>query len=490
VGESARFSGGADIELDRVPLKYAGMDPWEIWVSESQERMTVAVAPADLDAFVRLSHRHAVESTVIGTYTASGRLHIRFNGRSCAYIDLNFLDKGFAQWRFKARWTTPQDRGLTEPVIGAPLRLNDLLLDMLSRPNICAKNWIARQYDHEVQGTSVVKPLVGAARDVNSDAAVIRPVLSSTRALAFSQALLPQYSAIDAYHMTACTIDEAVRRLIAVGADPDQIGGVDNFCWPSITPDPIANPDGPFKAAQLVRACKALADTCLAYGIPLLSGKDSMYVDGHLAGAYGETHKVSALETLQFSATGIVTDVDRCVTLDAKAAGDRVYVIGITGNELGASEYYELLGEVGCHVPMAAPAVFWPVYQCLHAAIDQQLAASVHGVYRGGLAVHLAMVAMAGRLGLTVDLAAAPTRDQLRDDALLFSESAGRFVVTVAGVHCPRFERLMAGMPVACVGKVTTKRRLVITRGAEGALIDLPVADLVNAWQRPFGGLR
>ena len=199
--------------------------------------------------------------------------------------------------------------GAHEPVLNAPVDFDRLLLDLLSRPNIASKEWITRQYDHEVQGTSVIKPLVGAERDMVSDASVIRPVLTSEKGLAFSQALLPFYSAIDAYHMTTCTIDEAVRRLVAVGAGLDHIGGVDNFCWPSIQYDPQKNPDGKFKAAQLVRSCRALRDMCLAYEIPLLSGKDSMYVDGHLTGRYGETHKVSALETLQFSATGIVQDV-------------------------------------------------------------------------------------------------------------------------------------------------------------------------------------
>jgi phosphoribosylformylglycinamidine (FGAM) synthase-like enzyme len=232
-------------------------------------------------------------------------------------------------------------------VLGVPDGLHVPDSGYAGRPNICSKEWVCRQYDHEVQGTSVIKPLVGAGRDVPSDAAVIRPVLTSQRGLVFSQALIPMYSAIDAYHMTACTIDEAVRRAIAVGGDPDHLGGVDNFCWPNIQYDPLKNPDGKHKAAQLVRSCRALKTMCLAYGIPLLSGKDSMYVDGHLPGRYGETHKVSALETLQFSVTGVIQDVGQCLTMDVKSPGDRVWVVGLTKNELGGSEYYEHLGHVG-----------------------------------------------------------------------------------------------------------------------------------------------
>ena len=489
VGESARFSGGCLVALDKVPLKYDGLDQWEIWVSESQERMTVAVAPEDLDVFMALSANHAVESTVIGEYTDSGKLHITWEGQTCAYVDMDLLTRGFPQWQFDAVWTPPEVRGLTEPVLGPPADLAGVLKALLARPNICSKEWISRQYDHEVQGTSVIKPLVGRDRDMASDGSVIRPVLASMRGLAFSQALLPQYSAIDAYQMVACTIDEAVRRLLAVGAGLDEIGGVDNFCWPSIQYDPAANPDGQFKAAQLVRACKALAQTCKAYGIPLLSGKDSMYVDGHLVGPYGETRKVSGPETMMFSATGMVNDVNLCTTLDAKAAGDGVYVIGTTANELGASEYYEMLGYVGCNVPRVDPEAFLPVYRALAAAVARGLAASVHGIYRGGLGVHLAMTAMGGGLGMAVDLGKIPAQEPLRDDTALFSESAGRFVVTVAPDCRDAFEALFDGLACGRVGEVTDDGHLTV-RGTSGeTVMAAAVTELKAQWQAPFGDL-
>lgn len=490
VGETALYSNGCEIELEKVPLKYAGLDQWEIWVSESQERMTVAVAPEHVERFLALSVRHGVESTVIGRYTDTGKLHITYDGKPCAYVDLDLLTAGFPQWVFEAEWRSPAARGLSEPVLGPPGDQNQLLLDMLARPNICSKEWICRQYDHEVQGTSVIKPLVGVGRDVNSDAAVLRPVLGSERGLAFSQALLPFYSRIDAYHMTACTIDEAVRRLIAVGGDPDHIGGVDNFCWPTIQYDPKNNPDGRFKAAQLVRSCQALRDVCLAYEIPLLSGKDSMYVDGHLPGRYDETHKVSALESLQFSATSVIADITRCVTLDPKMDGDRVYVIGETRNELGASEFYDLLGYVGCRVPQVWTERFMPRYRALAQAIAQGLVASAHGIYRGGLAVHLAMKAMAGELGMAVDLARIPAADDAgRDDVLLYAESAGRFIVTVNPLHAESFEALFQALPLACIGHTVAEPRLTVQGLSGKTVIDLSVADLKEAWRKPFGDL-
>jgi phosphoribosylformylglycinamidine synthase len=489
VGESARFSHGAEVALEKVPLKYDGLDQWEIWVSESQERMTVAIRPQDRERFMTLSRKHAVESTEIGRYTDTGKLHITYNGQTCAYVDMDFLQSGFPQWEFEAEWSSPQRRGLFEPVLKCPTDLNRLLLDLLERPNICSAEWIVRQYDHEVQGTSVVKPLTGAERDVTSDAAVLRPILGSMRGLAFAQALLPMYSTIDAYAMVAGSIDEAVRRVLSVGGDFEHIGGVDNFCWPNIQFHPESNPDGKFKAAQLVRACWALRDVCRAYRIPLLSGKDSMYVDGHLTGRYGETHKVSALETMQFSTISVVPDISRCVSLDSKMAGDLVYAVGLTRNELGGSEYYAHLGYVGLNVPQVRTAEFVPLYRAMNRVVEKGGVASVHGVYRGGLGIHLAMVAMGGNLGLQVDARRIPAEGANRNDTLLFSESAGRFIVTVDPRRRSEFESAFEGLPCACIGSVTAEPVLRVAGLNGEALISLAVSDLKAAWKRPFGHL-
>ena len=489
VGESARFSNGCEIELEKVPLKYEGLDQWEIWISESQERMTVAIRPEDSERFFELSKKHAVESTVIGRYTDSGKLHITYDGRTCAYVDMDLLQSGFPQWEFDAEWEAPERRGLSEPVLNPPRNYSLLLKDLLARPNLSSTEWIARQYDHEVQGTSVIKPLVGADRDVNSDAAVIRPVLHSTRGLAFSQALLPTYSAIDAYHMAACSIDEAVRRLVAVGAGLDHVGGVDNLCWHNVQYHPAENPDGKFKAAQLVRACWALRDLCQAYEIPLLSGKDSMYVDGYLAGAYGETHKVSALETLQFAAISVIDDVTRCVSMDSKIPGDLIYILGITANHLGGSEYYAHLGYLGLNVPQVLAEPFLKIYRALHNAITEGTVASAHGIYRGGLGIHLAMVAMGGNMGMDVRLDQVPVEGIDRDDTILFSESAGRLIVTVDPAKRGTFEKKFKGLACNCIGNVTAEPDLKI-KGLDGnPIIAVTVDGLKAAWKKSFGDL-
>ena len=486
IGESARWANGCEVWLDRVPLKYEGLDQWEIWISESQERMVVAVRPEYEAHFLALAAKHAVEATVIGCYTDSGAVHLKYQDQTCAYIDLDFLTGDFPQWQFLAEWTPPGARGLTEPVLGEVQDHTALLHTLLDRPNLCSRQWIARQYDHEVQGGSVIKPLVGTRADTPSDAVVLRPRLDSGQGLALSQALHPAYGQIDAYPMTAVTIDEAVRRVLAVGGGLEQIAGVDNFCWPSIQYDPVKNPDGKFKAAQLVRANWALRDTCLAYGIPLLSGKDSMYIDGHLPGAFGETHKVSGLPTLLFTAVSVVPDLRRCLTLDLKAPGDLIYLVGETRDELGGSEFYELMEYVGLQVPQVRPKKFWASYKGLEQAINQELLASVHGVYRGGLAVHLALKAMAAGLGIEVDLTAVAAEASHR--VALYSESAGRLLVSVAPADREAFENLMSGQPLTLLGLVRADDQFVVRRQGQ-LLIQTSVLDLKASWQRRFGGL-
>lgn len=484
VGESAQFSGGALVELDKVPLKYEGLDVWEIWVSESQERMTVAVPPRHLSRFLRLSQQHEVESTVIGSYRADGRLHLSYAGKTCACLDLSFFKEAFPQWEFDAHWQAPAARGLHEPVLGEPHDYALLFHRLLQRPNVCSREWIQRQYDHEVQGTSAVKFMTGRERDVPNDAAVLRPILESRRGLAVAQALHPTYAPIDPYDMVAATIDEAVRRVLAVGGRLDEIGGVDNFCWPNIQFHPLQNPDGRFKAAQLVRANWALRDTCLAYGIPLLSGKDSMYVDGHLPGPFGERHKVSGLPTMQFTATAVVPNILNCPGMESKMPGDLLYLLGTTQNELGGSEYYDLYGYTGLNVPKLDPNVTRPLYRALEEAIASNLVASCHGIFRGGLAVHAALIAFGSNLGLTVDLARVPQPGGLRSDQLLFSESCGRVLVTVSPSRQPAFEKVFENLPWALVGQVTAEPHLVILGVDGNRLLAEPVAALKESWRQ------
>jgi phosphoribosylformylglycinamidine synthase len=485
VGESAQMAGGAEVWLEKVPLKYQGLDPWEIWVSESQERMVVGIAPDSEAAFRDLARKHAVEATVIGRYTDRGILEVKYRGGACASMDLAFLEEDFPPWEFEAEWLPPSLR-LTEPVLADPADHLQVLLAMLDRPNVCSREWITRQYDHEVQGTSVLKPLAGKRRPVPADAAVLRPRLDYPRGLALALALNPAYSRIDTYHMAAVTIDEAVRRLLAVGGTLDHVGGVDNFCWPSVEYDPRKNPDGRYKAAQLVRACSALRDLCRAYEIPLLSGKDSMYVDGLLPGAYGEMHRVSGLPTLFFTAVGLLPDLKKAMSLEWKNPGDLIYLVGETRPELGGSEFYEMLGYVGLSVPQVRPEEFLPLYRLVEQAGREGLPASCHGVYRGGLLVHLALASLAAGLGAELDLDAVAA--EAPDYAALYSESPGRFLVSVDPAHRQRFEELFQGRPCNLLGSVSAAPALKVARGGR-TLLAAPLEALESAWQRRFGDL-
>lgn len=489
IGESALFSNGCRVDLDKVPLKYEGLDQWEIWVSESQERMTIAVTPENLGRFMELSKRHAVESTVIGKYNDSGYLRLDYKGKICAYIRMDLLKSDFPQWEFDAEWIPPELRGLTEPVISEPRHHGSVLKAILSRPNICSRNWIARQYDSEVQGGSVIKPMVGKSRDMPTDAAVVRPVLDSGRGIAVSQALCPFYSEIDTYHMTAATIDEAVRRVLAVGGNPEHLGGVDNFCWPTIEYHPEKNPDGKYKAAQLVRANWALRDCCLAYGIPLLSGKDSMYIDGNLEGRFGERRKVSGMPTLLFTVCSVIEDITSCITMDAKFPGDLVYVLGETKNEMGGSEYYQMMGSKGLNAPVTNPKELRPQYIALYKAIQAGLVSSCHAVSRGGLAVHLAMVAMGGELGMDINISRVPSASRLHISQTLYSESCGRFITTVAPEKREDFEKIFSDTKTANIGVVTEPPRFFIKDDGGKTVIDEKIPTLKDSWKKLFGEL-
>ena len=475
VGETARLSGGCEIDLKKAPLKYPGLNPWEILISESQERMTLAVAPEKIEAFLCLARKMDVDATVLGRYTDSGWFHIRYGEETVAYIGMDFLHDGLPQMNLTASWTAPRHE---EPDFAEPADLGYALKTMLGRLNICSKESVVRQYDHEVQGGSVVKPLTGAANDGPSDAAVIRPVLDSFEGIVVASGLCPRYSDIDTYHMAACAIDEAVRNAIAVGASLSHLAGLDNFCWC----DPVRsekNPDGEYKLAQLVRANRALYDVTTAYGVPCISGTDSMKNDYQIGDV-----RISIPPTLLFSTLGKMEDVRKAVTMDVKKAGDLVYVLGTTFRELGASEWYALHGAVGNAVPKVRPETARILYEALHRAIRAGLVASCHDCSDGGLGVALAETSFAGSLGLRIDLTSVPTDGTMRNDELLFSESQSRFVVTVAPEAREAFEAQLAGSAFARIGVVTSEEALRI-QGLDGErIIDEELAGLKAAWQK------
>lgn len=480
VGEMATDTGGCILHLERAPLKYEGLRPWEILLSEAQERMTLAVPPDKIDQFLDLAKRMDVEATVLGEYTDSGKFHVLFEGKTAAYLDMDFLHEGNPTMKISAEWIPPKHPEPKDKDFPPPKNLNDVLMRLLSRLNVASKESVVRQYDHEVQGTSVIKPLVGAKNDGPSDAAVLSPVLGSTEGVVISSGICPKFSDIDTYHMAKISVDEAVRNAVSVGGNIDYMAGLDNFCWC----DPVKSdktPDGEYKLAQLVRANRGLYDITTLYGIPMISGKDSMKNDYMI----GDT-KISIPPTILFSIIGRIEDVTKCITMDVKNDGDFVYVLGITREEMGGSEYFAEHGFIGSSVPVVDERANLALYRALYGSIQSRLVRSCHDVSDAGLGTALAESAFSGDMGMEIDLKSVPAEGITRDDYLLFSESQGRFVVTVEPKDASSFEKAVGGVGFARVGRVTKEKRLVITGLLEKAIVDVEIERLKDAWQRPL----
>ncbi|AFM24134.1 AIR synthase-related protein [Desulfomonile tiedjei] len=479
VGEMAREAGGAKMHLDRAPLKYPGLQPWEILLSEAQERMTVAVPPENLDTFLALAEELDVEATDLGEFTNDGFFQVLWEGRIAVLLPLDFLHDGLPPMKLSASWKAPE---YPEPDVACPADLTPTLIGLMSRWNICSKERLIRQYDHEVQSGTVVKPLVGISNDGPGDAAVQRPVLDRFRGVAVGCGIAPRYSDLDTYWMMAAVIDEAVRNIVSVGADPDHMAGLDNFCWC----DPVRSektPDGEYKLAQLVRANQALYDITTEYGIPCISGKDSMKNDYSI----GNT-KISIPPTVLFTAVGIVPDVRQAVTPDFKSAGDCVYVLGMTRDETGGSEYFASQGIIGNKVPKVhSPESAIRMYRALHAAMRDGLVASCHDLSDGGLGVALAESAFSGGLGASVSLKYVPVENVSRADVALFSESQCRFLISVRSERKPDFEKALRGFPLGLIGEVTAEQKLRIEGFTDNAVIDADIHQLKKAWQSPLG---
>jgi phosphoribosylformylglycinamidine synthase len=470
VAEMAKETNGCVVELDKVPLKYPGLSPWEIWVSESQERMTLAVPEKNWEKFKNLMDRRGVEATVIGRFNNSGHCIVNYEGKELMDIEMEFLHEGLPEKTITSTYTKEEH---AEPNIECPADLTQTLKEMLARLNISSYEFISKQYDHEVQAGSVIKPLLGSGR-VNGLASVTRPRLDSQKGVVLSQALYPSYSAINTYHMAACAIDEAIRNAIAVGGDLDHLALLDNFCWCSSTESE--------RLGQLKSAVKACYDYSTLYGTPFISGKDSMFNDFVGYDENGEKIKISVPPTLLVSSIGVVEDSAKAVDLVPKFEGDIVYLIGETKDELGGSEYFAYLGEkergekyIGNNVPKVDGRKAKKIYQKVSEAIKNELLASALSLGIGGLGAGLSKMVIASGLGLDIDLP--NTVDIERNDYHLFSESQSRLVVTVSPKNKKDFEKLLAGVPFTEIGKVTGNGTLVV-KSKTGTVVKEKAANL------------
>jgi phosphoribosylformylglycinamidine synthase len=492
VGEMGADTGAA-VVLDDVRLKYAGLQPWEIWLSEAQERMVLAVPPQHLDALLALCASEDVDATVIGQFTDDGRLTVTYRGAKVVDLSMKFLHKGIPQRTLDAIWNPITDgetrrQGDKETRVEPGALSPDLLVSLsrlLAHPNIASKERIVRTYDHEVRGGTVVKPLVGASSDGPGDAAVLQPLRSSTQGLALGCGINPRYGLIDPYWMALACVDEALRNVVAVGGDPGQAVILDNFCW--------GDPRQPDRMAGLTRAAAGCYDAALAYGAPFVSGKDSL--NNEYRDARGERTPIPP--TLLITALAIVPDVRGAVTMDLKEPGNYVYLVGETRDELGGSHYdegrmtndeQEVQSSSFVPRPSSVPKVDLAsapkLLAALHAAIKGGLVRACHDLSEGGLGVAAAEMAFAGALGLRLDLAAVPRPTGLDDAAvLLFAESPTRLLAEVRPADAAAFEAALAGLPCARVGEVTAGGELEIVGAAGDTVLRAGVDELKAAWQ-------
>jgi phosphoribosylformylglycinamidine synthase len=471
---------GAEVWLDKAPLKYEGLSYTEIWISEAQERMVLSVGPDQWEAFSALAASEGVEATIIGKFVPGGRLKLKYHEHQVADVAMEFLHGGRPPIVREAVYEPPAVQELNwTPAATADHAAT--LVRILGSLNVASKHWIIRQYDHEVQGGSVIKPLVGVANDGPSDAAVLRPVLSSRRGIAVACGMNPRYGDFDTYHMAASAIDEAVRNCVAVGADPARIAILDNFCW--------GNTDRPQTLGSLVRAALACHDLAVTLGTPFISGKDSLNNEFRYVDAAGKSHSISIPPSLLISALGQLDDVSRAVTMDLKRAGNVLYLVGLTKNELGGSHLALVHDLTGGNVPQVDALAAARTFAALHQAIHAGTVRACHDLSEGGLAAATAEMAFAGGLGAQVELSAVPGSAEVSgahsSAILLFSESNTRFLCEVEPPAALAFEAHLKSVPHARVGTVIEASQLEFVANGR-PILAADLARLKAAWQAPL----
>ncbi|MEM7475127.1 MAG: phosphoribosylformylglycinamidine synthase subunit PurL [Planctomycetota bacterium] len=470
VGEMGE-SIGAEVWLERAPLKYDGLSYTEIWISEAQERMVFAVPPHKLERMKAVCEAEGVEASVIGQFTPTGLLRLMYEGKEVGVLSMEFLHDGRPPVIRDATYQVPAVQTVDTPELSQQ-QVTDALKGILGSLNVASKHWIIRQYDHEVQGGSVIKPLCGPQTNGPSDAAVVRPRLQSPRGVVISCGMNPYYGDYDPYHMAASAIDEAVRNCVAVGADPNKIAILDNFCW--------GNTDHPETLGSLVRAALACHDVAVAWKTPFISGKDSLNNEFAWMDESGEKQKIVIPPSLLISAMGQIADAAKCVTMDFKTAGNLIYLVGDTKCEFGGSHLFQVLGIAGGSVPQVDLTTAKSNFDAMHAAIQAGAVRSCHDLSEGGLATALAEMCFAGNLGAEISVSEGSCLTEV-----LFSESNSRFLVEVSADQKEEFHSLMG--PVSCVllGQVTGDDAVKISHRNE-SLLDCPWTELFDAWHAPL----
>ena len=458
-GEMLSETGGL-IDLDQAPLKEAGLLSWQIFLSESQERMVLSADPAHLPALQQLADIFETELSVIGSSDGTGILKVTHRGQLVCELDCGRLHEA-PRLQLQARWTTPtwQDcPPLDASAAGAALQR--VLADFA----VVSREPVIREYDHEVQGNTVLKPLAGATGDAPQDGAVIR-LDGSHRLLALGLSLLPEWGKTDPYAMGLACMDECVRSLVLCGANPDKIAVLDNYC--------MGNPHDPTELGGLVESARALAEAALAFGTPFVSGKDSFYNFFQT-----EDGPVSIPVTALISGFGIVEDAAHVTGASLRSDDSLLCLIGSPSSDLGGSVFARQEGLKNLRVPSGNPAAAMPLYRAAHEAIKQGLVLSAHDVSEGGLAVTLAEMAFSLKAGLELNLA-----DPLDPMLQLFSESPARFVLEVSPSDLASLQHLFANLPFQVLGATTPAHRRLVIAHQGTPLLNEDLAQLKSIWK-------
>jgi phosphoribosylformylglycinamidine synthase len=422
--------------------------------------MLITVPQENLESVMAVFEKEDVIATAIGKLTFERHLKLTYNGEVVSDIDMNFLFNPC----MSSKTATIEKTTFSEPEFPEPANLTEPLLQLLAAPNIASKESVVRTYDHEVKGNTTLKPFQGEYAGPN-DAAVLKPLDDSLKGLVISCGMNPNYGKIDAYWMAASAIDEAIRNNVAVGGR--RVSLLDNFTW--------GNPEKPERLGSLVRACQACYDFAVAFKAPFISGKDSLYNESPLG---------PVTPTLLITAVGVTPSIQSTVSMDLKAPGNLLYIIGETFNELGGSEYYKLKGYLGASVPKVKGAKAKRTFRVVTQAIDEGMVKSCHDLSEGGLAVAAAEMAFAGGYGLQIDLRKVPGKELTRTDFALFSESNSRFLIEVAEADKEDFEALTKGKNCALIGKVTKEQKLLV-QGLNGkTAVDASLEKLRQSWKK------
>lgn len=483
VGELGAKSG-ARVRLENVPLKVSDLDSWEIWLSESQERMVLAVPPKNLKALEAVFAAEGCETAVIGEFTKDGRLLVTHHEATVADLDMNFLHKGLPRVEREAVWSAPAPAKASG---GVEKKLSLVLREAVAHLNVCSREWVIRQYDHEVQGGTVIKPLQGVRHDGPGDACVIWPHaatgdLDDASGFTVAHGLNPDYGRLDPYWMAMACVDEALRNLTCVGGDPARAALLDNFCW--------ASPADPKQLGALVRAAEGCRDAAKGFGAPFISGKDSLYNQSKDE----KGRELPIPGTLLISALAPVPDVRKSVTMDFKGPGNALYLIGRTNDELGGSLYHRILGRSGGEPPKVSPAAALDGFKSLHAAINKGQVLSAHDLSDGGLAVCAAEMGFSGEFGCLIDLDEVPRDPRIySNETLLFSESPSRILVEVTPENESAFLRHFGkgakSAPVRRVGQTTANPILKVVGLDGSSIMEEALNELKNAWQKTLPGM-